>query len=112
MGADSVLSQKIKQYRKIRSMTQEELAEEIGVTTDHIASIESGRRKVSVENLIRFCESFHIDTSELLPIGKQDDDTLKQSWINDINETLGLLSMSQLGLVRAMICALNDKSHH
>ena len=106
MGTDSILSRKIKQYRKLRSMTQAELADEIGFTPDYISSIESGRRKVTVENLKRFCDCLHVGVEELLSVGGQDDSDVRSDWIAEINEVLDSLDATQLGLVRTMVCSL------
>ena len=106
MEADSILSQRIKLYRKLRNMTQEELAVEIGVTTNHISSIESGRRKVSVDKLKRLCECFGVSTEDLLPAGVENHLDLRKRWIEEIDETLDTLDVSQLWLVRTMVCSL------
>jgi len=101
-----MLPQKIKQYRKIRNMTQEKLAEEIGISVDQIASIESGRRKVSVENLISFCECFHVNINELLQVDIDLDNEVRKDWVAEINQSLDSLDIVQLRLVRTMICSL------
>jgi transcriptional regulator with XRE-family HTH domain len=107
MGIDSILSQKIKQHRKLRRMMQGELAEEIRFTTDYISNIESGRRKVTVENLKRFCECLiNVGIEELLPVEVKDDSKVRADWIAEINGMLDLLDTTQLGLVRTMICSL------
>ncbi|MCL2222464.1 MAG: helix-turn-helix transcriptional regulator [Oscillospiraceae bacterium] len=106
MSADSIVRQKIRQYRKIHNITQEELAEEIGITPDYVSSIESGRRGVSIENLKRICEYFRVSMADILPIELEDESELKDHWISEINDTLRLLDIGQLGLVRTMFCSL------
>ena len=106
MGTDSAISQKIKQYRKLRNMTQAELATEIGFTADYISSVESGRRKVSLDNLRRFCECLHVGIEEMLPADGENDSKVRSDWIAEINGTLDSLDTAQLGLVRTMVCAL------
>ena len=106
MSTDAMLSQRIKRYRKIRNITQEELAEEIGVTTNHIASIEAGRRQISLGTLVRVCECFHVSMAEMLPVNAADDSALRADWIAEIDDTLALLDTAQLGLVWKMVCGL------
>jgi transcriptional regulator with XRE-family HTH domain len=106
MEVDSAISKKLKQYRKIRSLTQEELAEEIGVTADYISSIEQGRRKISTDNLMRVCECLCVNVADMLPVKERDDAGVRADWIAEINGTLDSLDTAQLGLVRTMVCAL------
>jgi len=106
MGSDSIVSQKIRQYRKIHNMTQEDLAEEVGISADYVSSIESGRRSVSMEKLMRICECLHVSMADMLPIEDGDDSELRKQWIAEINDTLGSLDITQLGLVRTMVCSL------
>lgn len=40
---DNSLGNKIRQYRKLRALTQEQLAEKIGIDNKHLSRIEKGR---------------------------------------------------------------------
>ena len=65
-----VLAQNIKKYRKIRSFSQEILAEKAGTSTTHIGMIEIGKKFPSVHMLEKIAEALDIDTPELFDTGK------------------------------------------
>jgi transcriptional regulator with XRE-family HTH domain len=88
-------------------MTQDELAAEIGVESLHISCVERGKRSLSIEKLERVCKHFGISMSELMPVEHDADLALKEAWIKEIGETLKRLDMSQVGMVRMMLGALD-----
>lgn len=55
------LGKRVKIRRHVLGLTQEELAEKIGVCTSYIGHIERGTRKLSVETLYALCKA--LDTS-------------------------------------------------
>ena len=88
-------------------MTQEELASELGVEPLHISNIERGKKGISLDILLLMCKCFNVSMSDLLPLGEQEEDKeLKTKMIDEIMEALHALEISQVGLLRAMICAL------
>ncbi len=61
----------IKRYRKIKNLTQKELAEKSGVNFQTLASIEMCRIWTSDTNLVKIAEALEIDASEFfLPLEK------------------------------------------
>lgn len=60
------LNERIKNARKQLYLSQEYVANFLGVNRNAIIEIESGKRKVSAEELGKFSELFHITTDELL----------------------------------------------
>lgn len=46
-------------------LTQEELAERVGVSASYIYKIESGRAKVGLETLIKIKDEFQVDANKL-----------------------------------------------
>lgn len=70
MNTTQILGQRIRHYRMIHSLTQKELASELGVTPLYIAEIEQGRRGISVEKLIDICKRFNISTSDILTMSR------------------------------------------
>lgn len=59
---------RIKEMRKKAGMTQERLAEEIGISRDVIARIETGKNGTSVDGIINFANYFKVTTDEVLGI--------------------------------------------
>ena len=62
----SVLGIKIRQARKAKNMTQEQLAEACDLSTAHIGHIERGTRALSIESLILISRVLNISTDYLL----------------------------------------------
>lgn len=56
-----LLGKRVRIRRQVLELTQEELAERIGVCTSFIGHIERGTRKLSVETLYALCKA--LDTS-------------------------------------------------
>lgn len=52
--------------RKLQNLTQDELAERIHVSKDHISRIERGIRACSLESLIDLAQELHTSTDYLL----------------------------------------------
>lgn len=102
----AVLRQKIKYYRILNSMTQEELATEIGVEPLHISCVERGRKRLGLDKLVLVCKRFNITMADLIPIEQQYESDRKEKWIGEVVDTLLSLDASQVGVVRTMVCSL------
>jgi putative transcriptional regulator len=66
--ADAVLKNKIKIYRAINDLTQEGLANKIGVTRKTINTIENGKFIPSTILAIRLARFFNIQVEELFDL--------------------------------------------
>lgn len=65
---------RISMLRKLQNLTQDELAERIHVSKDHISRIERGIRACSLESLIDLSNELHTSTDFLLTgIGPSND---------------------------------------
>lgn len=60
------LGKRVRAYRKLLNMTQEELAETIGVSCSFVGHIERGTRKLSVDTLVRLADVLQISCDTLL----------------------------------------------
>jgi len=60
------LYKKIQDFRQKAGMTQEELAEKVGLSRGAVTSIEQGKRKITVEELLKFCEAFSCSYGDFL----------------------------------------------
>lgn len=60
------LGHRVRRVRKKLKMTQEELAEEIGISHSFMGHIERGTRKLSVETLIALGMALQVSTDYLL----------------------------------------------
>lgn len=56
----------LKRFRTERKLTQEELAEKVGVVTSYISMLESGQKFPNLEMLFALAEALEVTTSEIV----------------------------------------------
>ena len=61
----TIFGTNIKYYRKKQHLTQEQLAEKLGITTKHLSTIETGTHFVSAELLEKLTQQFLVSASTL-----------------------------------------------
>ena len=61
-----MLGEKIKLYRELNKMTQNEIADILEVSTATISKYESGTLEPNIESLKRLAETFNITVDELI----------------------------------------------
>jgi len=86
-----ILSTNIKYYRGLRRWSQVALAEKIGISTNFLADIETGKSWVSSSTLSKLSDIFNIDVYELFkPQNMPKDETREaiKSIMNDISVTI------------------------
>ena len=73
-GASSLRSsfgRRVRYLRRLRVLTQEQLAETIGVSVNFLSSIERGINAPSFENLERLANALEVEVHELFIFSKQ-----------------------------------------
>lgn len=65
------IGERIQELRKENNITQEYLADELGVSTNHLCKIEKGKKGASVDLLLDMSEFFRVSTDYIL-LGKTD----------------------------------------
>lgn len=60
------IGQKIRKIRKAHGLSQEELAEKIGISTTHMSHIETGNTKLSLPVFIDLANALEVRTDDLL----------------------------------------------
>lgn len=60
------IGERIRRFRKARGLTQNELAEQLGISTIHLSHIETGSTKLSLSVFVKISEVLKIQTDELL----------------------------------------------
>lgn len=61
-----LIGNNIRRYRKANHLTQEQLAEKVGVSTSFCANIERGGRSMSIQVLINLADALHVSVDSLL----------------------------------------------
>ena len=74
---------RIKEMRKRAGMTQEQLAEELGVSRESLAKIETGKNGTSVDGIVNFANYFNVTTDAVIGI---DNDSSKYNEIRAMLE--------------------------
>ena len=60
------IGQRIRRIRKARGLSQEELAEKIGISTTHMSHIETGNTKLSLPVFVDLADALEVRADELL----------------------------------------------
>ena len=60
------IGQRIREFRKLRSFTQEELAEEIGISPTHMSHIETGNTKLSLQVLADLSQTLNVTADSII----------------------------------------------
>lgn len=60
------IGQKVRKYRKAQGLSQEQLAERIGISVTHMSHIETGNTKLSLPVLVDIAEALDVKTDDLL----------------------------------------------
>ena len=99
------LGARIKELRKSKNITQEELVEVIGSDTNNLSRIENGKKFMSAEKLSKIAEALNVDIKELFDFGHiLSDEELKNEIVSDVNA----LSSKQLKYIYKTIKNLKE----
>ena len=61
-----LIGQRIRKYRKAKGLSQERLAEQVGISVPHMSHIETGNTKLSLPVLMALAEALEVQTDDLL----------------------------------------------
>jgi transcriptional regulator with XRE-family HTH domain len=65
------IGERIRHYREQAGMTQDDLAEVLGITHSAISLIENDKRGVSLDNLYKIIQALDIKFTDILPEYKE-----------------------------------------
>lgn len=60
------IGKRIRKYRKLKNLSQEELAEKIDISTTHMSHIETGSTKLSLQVLVDLATVLEVNTDDLI----------------------------------------------
>lgn len=90
------IGQKIRKFRKVQGLSQEELAEKIGISTTHMSHIETGNTKLSLSVFVDIANALNVQTDDLL----NDRETLGTNKANrELSEILEKCTAEQLNII-------------
>lgn len=95
------IGQKIRQYRKALGMSQEQVAEQIGISLTHMSHIETGNTKLSLPVLVDISKILNVQTDELLFDGRGE----KTIAIQEVAETLETCTVEQAQVIADVVKA-------
>ncbi len=77
------IGQKIRKFRKAKGLSQEALAEMVGISVTHMSHIETGNTKLSLPVFVDLAQALEVQTDDLLYEGK-DGKSVTASELSDI----------------------------
>lgn len=95
------MGQRIMLRRKSLRMTQEELAEKLGVSTQMISNLELGKKAIRPENLAKVCTVLELSADFILT------GTDTKTAVDAVAEKLILLTAEELQMIRDIIDYMN-----
>ena len=102
----TALRKTIRNERKNRRTTQEELAEMLGISPTHVKHMESGHRKPSIEMLFELVKILNISLDEVIfPKNGTSDNATR----GKIERLLDILDEASLQFVLSVLEALREK---
>ena len=86
IGIKKLLGARIQRIRKSLKMTQEQLAEQVGMEPQNISRIEIGRNYPTPENLAKIAQTLGVEVFELFVFGEEKStDVMRKFVISELN---------------------------
>lgn len=105
------IGQRIRKFRKAYNLSQEQLAEKIGISTTHMSHIETGNTKLSLPVLVDIAKVLSVQTDELLYDTPQNTKTLMKQEITEILDSCSSYEMCiLLDVIKAVKISLDKYS--
>ncbi|MBQ9622067.1 MAG: helix-turn-helix transcriptional regulator [Treponema sp.] len=86
------IGQRIREYRRLRSFTQEKLAEEIGISPTHMSHIETGNTKLSLQVLVDLSQILDVSADSIIQTRKKSDDATDKTDFSEFASIYNALS--------------------
>ena len=97
------IGQRIRKFRKIHGLSQEELAERVDISVTHMSHIEAGNTKLSLQVLVDIAAALEVRTDDLL----NDEPKLsKNNAVKELSEILDRCSQQQIKMITDMVRAM------
>ncbi|HIS82618.1 TPA: helix-turn-helix transcriptional regulator [Candidatus Scatenecus faecavium] len=100
MKEQKLFGKRIKELRKQRNLTQEELSEKLGVFQKQIGNIETGTTFTTMANLAKLAEVFDVDIKDLFEFDHQKP---REEMVEEINDLMAVSSDEKLKTIYRII---------
>ena len=100
MKEQKLFGKRIKELRKQRNLTQEELSEKLGVFQKQIGNIETGTTFTTMANLAKLAEVFDVDIKDLFEFDHQKP---REEMVGEINDLMAVSSDEKLKTIYRII---------
>ena len=97
------IGQRIRKFRKAYRLSQEQLAEKVGISTTHMSHIETGNTKFSLPLFVKLANVLSIQTDELLYDTPQKNKTAIKG---ELEEILDSCSMQDIRIIEDVVKAV------
>ena len=99
------IGQRIRRYRKACGLSQEALAQKVGISVTHMSHIETGNTKLSLPVLAKIAEELSVGTDTLLSDAPKPD---KAKLSAEVQEILDSFEIDELPVAVEVLRALRD----
>lgn len=96
------IGKRVRKYRKLKNLSQEQLAEKIDISTTHMSHIETGSTKLSLQVLVDLSRVLEVNTDDLLFENKP------QTMINQITKLLSECNENQIEFITSIVKSTKD----
>ena len=97
------IGQRIRKFRKAYHLSQEQLAEKVGISTTHMSHIETGNTKLSLPLFVKLANVLSIQTDELLHDTPQKNKTAIKG---ELEEILDSCSIQDIQIIEDVVKAV------
>ncbi len=95
------IGQKIRKYRRAQGLSQEQLAERVGISVTHMSHIETGNTKLSLAVFVDIVRALDILADDLLSEGTSG----RKTSFNEINSMLEGCTTKQVRIITDIVKA-------
>ncbi len=99
------IGQRIRKIRKARGLSQEKLAEKVGISTTHMSHIETANTKMSLPTFVELASVLEVRTDELLYDDRPED---RSTSIAYITELLDDCTIQQVRIIEDIVKAAKE----
>ncbi len=94
------IGQRIRKYRKASNLSQEQMAEQIGISVTHMSHIETGNTKLSLTVLVKIAELLSVQVDTLIYADPQ---VNKTSIKQEVSEILDHCTERELNVIMDIV---------